>query len=74
MSPEGALFAAQADAVLYLGPPELWTASRPDAAIYQCGEYAEELNRMKEVAAQLRIRANLDGLKNAQAGPLFFGN
>jgi hypothetical protein len=73
MSPEGTLFAAQADAVLYLGHPELWTASRPDPAIYRCGEYAEELNRMKDITAQLHIRANLDGLKNAQSGALFFG-
>ena len=72
MTPDAVSFAAQADAVLYLGCAELLTASRAEPALYQGGEYAEELRRMSQIAAQLGIRANLDGLSNAGAVPRFF--
>jgi hypothetical protein len=72
ISPAAKRFGAQADAVLYLGPSELLTASRPEPALYLSGEYAEELKRLKQIATQLGVNANLDGRVIAEAGPRFF--
>jgi hypothetical protein len=70
--PAAARFAAQADAVLYLGPGEVLTASRPEPGIYESGEYARELDRLRQLAAQFGVRANLDGVSSARAGPRYF--
>lgn len=71
VTPDSSLYAAQADAVLYLGAGENLTVSRADPALYQGGEYADELNRMKKVAAELGLTVNLDGLPAAKAGPRY---
>jgi hypothetical protein len=70
-----ARFDRQADAVLYLGPSESLTASRPDPAIYQTGTYADELRRLSSLIAPDGDAANDPhalGLKWAQAGPSWF--
>jgi hypothetical protein len=72
--PEGARYDAQADAVLYLGPGELLTASQADASLYGSGEYVEELRRLSKVVSSSgkSIDYVADGLRRAQAGPSWF--
>jgi hypothetical protein len=72
ITPGDKRFGAQSDAILYLGSAEVLTASRPEPALYESGEYAEELKRLNEIARQLGAHANLDGRPLAQAGPRFF--
>jgi hypothetical protein len=72
ISPAAARLDYQADAVLYLGAAEELTASRPEPTLYQTGQYAAELKRLMELARKLGVDANLDGVKLATAGPLFF--
>jgi hypothetical protein len=65
----------QADAVLYLGPGEVLTASRPDPAIYQTGDYAEALRRLSPLLApdgDPRWGPYALGLRWAKAGPSWF--
>jgi hypothetical protein len=72
---KAARYDRQADAVLYLGPGEALTASRPDPAIYQTGTYAEELRRLSPLLAPDGDAKNGPlalGLKWAQAGPSWF--
>lgn len=73
-SAAAARYEAQADAVLYLGPAEILTASRPEPAIYHWGLYPEALHRLSRVIAQLDgplAQGDLvtDGLALAQRGP-----
>jgi hypothetical protein len=72
--PEGARYQSQADAVLYLGPGELLTASQADPSLYGSGEYAEELRRLSKVASDAGRPVDLaaDGLRRAKAGPSWF--
>jgi hypothetical protein len=67
-SPAEARLGAQADAVLFLGPDELLTASSPDPSLYQAGEYSDELKRLSKI---LGPGAHLDGPSNAKAGPRY---
>src|SRR5262249_39834031 len=72
--PEGARYESQADAVLYLGPGELLTASQADPSLYESGDYAEELRRLSKVASGAGRQVDLaaDGLRRAKAGPSWF--
>jgi hypothetical protein len=74
MEPGAARYGAQADAVLYLGPGEALTASRPDPAIYRSGDYAAELRRVSQVQSELGSAVDLvaEGLRQGQAGPSWF--
>ncbi len=75
MNEQAARYDRQADAVLYLGPGEVLTASRPDPAIYQTGEYAEELRRLSPLLApdgDPKHGPYALGLRWAQAGPSWF--
>ncbi len=68
-------YGAQADAVLYLGPSERLTASQADPAIYQCGAYRAELQRLSHVATQIEgqpVDLVAEGLRRSQAGPSWF--
>jgi hypothetical protein len=70
-----ARYERQADAVLYLGPAEALTASRPDPAIYQAGSYAAELRRLDPILApggDPKKGPFALGVKWAQAGPSWF--
>jgi hypothetical protein len=59
LSPERAFstavrrYGAQANAVLYLGPDALLTASRPDSAIYHWGAYPAALHRISRAVAAI---------------------
>lgn len=67
--------AALADAVLYLGTADVLTASRPDPALYQGGEYATELQRRGNMLVAWGVQ---DGrplevnLKHAELGASYF--
>jgi hypothetical protein len=72
---QAARYDNQADAVLYLGPGEALTASRPDPAIYQIGDYAEALQRLSPLLApngDPKWGPHALGLRWAQAGPSWF--
>ncbi|BCL77895.1 hypothetical protein ccbrp13_03600 [Ktedonobacteria bacterium brp13] len=66
---------ATADALLYLGPLELLTASRADPSLYEGGAYAQELQRRGKLLFQWGIQDARDPLKAdlafANAGPYF---
>jgi hypothetical protein len=64
-------YGAQADALLYLGPPELLTASRADPAIYHWGDYPKELQRLSRIATDLGHPTDLvaEGIRRAE-GPV----
>ncbi len=69
-SKSAARYDAQADAVLYLGPGDMLTASQPDPAIYHWGAYPAQIQRVAALAGagdQVAI-----GLGWAQAGPSWF--
>jgi hypothetical protein len=70
-SAENTRYGAQADAVLYLGPAEQFTASRADPAIYHWGDYPKELQRLSRIATDLGHPTDLvaEGLRRAE-GPL----
>jgi hypothetical protein len=72
--PEGARYGAQADAVLYLGPGGLLTASQADPSLYHWGEYPRELRRLSRIAAELGQATDLvaEGIRRSQAGPSWF--
>ena len=75
MNEQAAHYDRQADAVLYLGPGEVLSASRPDPAIYRTGEYAEELRRLSTLLApdgDPKHGPYALGLRWAQAGPSWF--
>jgi hypothetical protein len=73
-APAAARYEAQADAVLYLGPGEALTASRPGPEIYRAGDYAAELKRLSQASGQLGRPLDLvaEGLRQSQAGPSWF--
>jgi hypothetical protein len=50
----GLTFADRVDAVLWLGPEQTLTASQPDPALYQSGEYAAELRRRSEILTEIQ--------------------
>jgi hypothetical protein len=72
--PEGARYGAQADAVLYLGPGGLLTASQADPSLYHWGDYLRELQRLSRIAADLGEATDLvaEGIRRSQAGPSWF--
>jgi hypothetical protein len=66
-----AIYEQQVDAVLWLGPDAALTASRADPAIYQCGDYATDLQRRGEILSQIEgqtVDLIAEGLQLAQAG------
>jgi hypothetical protein len=74
-TPAAVRYGAQADAVLYLGPGEVLTASQADPALYRWGAYPAELQRISRVAAQISgqpIDLVAEGLRRAQQGPSWF--
>jgi hypothetical protein len=71
LNPAAGHFSDQADAVLYLGPSEVLTASRAEPALYQGGTYADEVKHWNEIAKKLGIRGQ-DGLAMARLGPRYF--
>jgi hypothetical protein len=73
-TPSAVRYGAQADAILYVGPPEALTASQPDPTLYQSGSYRDELMRLSRLFTQSGQAADYvaDGLKRAQAGPSWF--
>ena len=72
MSAASARYDAQADAVLYLGPGEVLTASRPDPAIYHWGAYPQQLRRLSPIVGGAPDDLVDTGLRLAQAGPSWF--
>lgn len=65
-------YAEQVDALLWLGPDEGLTCSRPDPAIYQSGAYADELQRRSEVLRAITgndIDLVQEGIHLAGLGP-----
>jgi hypothetical protein len=73
-TPDAARYGAQADAILYLGPGAVLTASRRDPTLYQSGAYRAELARLSHIATQAGMPSAFvaDGLRHAQAGPSWF--
>jgi hypothetical protein len=70
-----ASYGAQADAVLFLGTAEQLTASRAEPAIYQAGEYHDELGRIAGMLAEAGLSNNDDpahALQIAERGPRYF--
>lgn len=69
---DGATFEEQVDAVLWLGPQDALTASRPKAEIYRTGDYASELRRRSTIPSEY-FEEDIDyikqGLHLASAGP-----
>lgn len=79
ISREASIYNRQADAVLYLGPGELLTASRADPALYLAGDYVAELQHFQQIADQLALQLEsspmdllAEGLKRARSGPAYF--
>ena len=72
-SAAAARYSAQADAVLYVGPGEILTASRAEPAIYQAVAYAAWLRRISPLAHQFGGPADeaAQALQQAQAGPSY---
>jgi hypothetical protein len=69
-----AVYSAQVDAVLYLNPDPLLTASRADPAIYHWGAYPAALRRLSEVLTRTQgqpVNLLTDGLHLAQLGPSY---
>jgi hypothetical protein len=73
-TPSAVRYGAQADAVLYLGPGEVLTASRAEPTIYQVGAYRDFLRRISPIAHQFGGPADeaAQALQQAQAGPSYF--
>jgi hypothetical protein len=69
-----ARYSAQADAILYLGPGEVITASRPEPSTYHWGNYQSELRRLGAIMSQDGQPTDLirAGLDLANAGPNWF--
>ncbi len=70
-----AVYGAQADAVLYLDPGEILTASRAEPTIYLCGDYRAQLQRLSAVATETtgqRVDYVAEGLRRARLGPGYF--
>jgi hypothetical protein len=68
----GSTFEEQVDAVIWFGPKDALTASRPDPALYRSGEYAEELRRRSRILSEFfeeDIDYIAEGLRLASAGP-----
>lgn len=79
ISRDASIYSRQADAVLYLGPGELLTASRADPALYLAGDYVTELQHFQQIADQLSLQFDsspmdllAEGLKRARSGPAYF--
>jgi hypothetical protein len=73
-TPAAVRYGAQADAIIYLGPGEVLTASQADPTLYQSGAYRAELQRLSHLATQAGYATDLvaEGLKRSQAGPSWF--
>jgi hypothetical protein len=79
ISREASVYGKQADAVLYLGPGELLTASRADPALYLAGDHVTQLQHFQQIANHLAPRFEsspmdllAEGLKRAHSGPAYF--
>ncbi|MBV9230349.1 MAG: hypothetical protein JOZ18_13645 [Chloroflexi bacterium] len=79
MSRDASIYSKQTDAVLYLGPGELLTASRADPALYLAGDYVTQLQHFQQIADHLSLRFEsspmdllAEGLKRARSGPTYF--
>lgn len=62
----------QLDALLWLGPDQRQTCSRADPALYQSGDYADELRRRSQILSQISGRPVdlvAEGLHLASLGP-----
>jgi hypothetical protein len=73
--PATAPYEAQADALLYLGPGEILSASQADPAIYYWGTYANHLRRLDVLESQV-LGQKIDqvgaGIRWATARPSWF--
>jgi hypothetical protein len=72
LSPANATYGAQVDAILYLGPGDVLTASQTDPEIFQYGPYYQELRRINPIVSQIdKTHEDLiaTSLHWAQAGP-----
>jgi hypothetical protein len=72
---EGETYGAQADAVLYLGPGEVLTASRAEPTIYEVGAYRDQLRRLSILATAAtgqHVDYVAEGPRRAQLPPSFF--
>jgi hypothetical protein len=67
-----ARYDAQEDAVLYLGPGELLTASQADPALYHWGAYPQQLRRLSPIEGGAPDDLVDAGLRLAQAPPNWF--
>jgi hypothetical protein len=68
----GLTFGDRVDAVLWLGPEQTLTASQPDLALYQTGQYAADLRRRSQILTDIGgqpIDLVAEGLALATAGP-----
>jgi hypothetical protein len=68
-------YQSQADALLYLGPGRLLTASQFDPTLFQTGPYRAQLERINPIISKIdHTREDLVALslKMAQAGPLWW--
>jgi hypothetical protein len=73
-TPAARRYGAQADAILYLGPGEVLTASQADPTLYQTGAYRAALQRLSRLATQAGYPTDMvaDGLRQAGAAPSWF--
>ncbi len=68
-------FGEQVDAVIWFGPRDVLTASRPDPAIYEDGDYASELRRRSRIYSEYfdePVYYIADGERLAAAGPRLY--
>jgi hypothetical protein len=71
----GEAYAAQADAVLYLGAGDVLTTSRAEPTIYEVGAYRDQLRRLSVLvtaATGQHVDYVAEGLRRAQLPPSFF--
>jgi len=73
-TPPARRYGAQADAILWVGPGAILTASQADPTLYQCGAYRAELQRLSRLYTRAGQPTDYvaDGLGHAQAGPSWF--
>ncbi|MDB5056915.1 MAG: hypothetical protein JWO59_387 [Chloroflexi bacterium] len=73
-TPASARYGAQADAILYLGPGEVLTASQADPGLYRWGAYPAELQRLSRIytAGGAPTDYVAEGIGRSQAGPSWF--
>jgi hypothetical protein len=75
VNPAAARYDSQADAILYLGPGEVLTASQPEPTIFQYGGYRKNLERLNPIVSQIdgqREDLVAESLRQAEAPPGWF--